>query len=269
VLRLGRGAAYTSSDGKLIRPSITNRRGEQVNGQVAQMRGGYDLLKMMKDMPELLDTLVRHQTTMIAVGVSAFLLFIGETPGAAQELPTATTDSSGRASIERPGTGGSSNLATAMQSGEVTVSPGQWLIDDVARERAEFEVRQVSPNPLSATNTARDTGYVESAPTLEDGRLGAAPSQRALKRSDGGSPRLDTPRTLDSATKCVEAPVGAAPEGAYWYYRLDRETHRKCWHVQAVRDDRAQRRIVESDRRQSELTSPSFVDWALAWWHGR
>jgi hypothetical protein len=82
VLRLDRGAAYTSSDGKLIRPSITNRRGEQVNGQVAQMRGGYDLLKMMKDMPELLDTLVRHQTTMIAVGVSAFLLFIGETPGA-------------------------------------------------------------------------------------------------------------------------------------------------------------------------------------------
>jgi hypothetical protein len=101
------------------------------------MRGGYGLrqafLKIVKDMPELLDTLVHHPSTMIVVGVSAFLLFMGETLGTAQKLPS--------------------------------------------------------------------------------------PWQRALERSDSASPRPDTSRGVDFGMKCIEASVGAAPEGDYWYYR--------------------------------------------------
>jgi hypothetical protein len=241
------------------------------------MSGKYGIrqafLKMAKDIPESLDTLVRYPSTMIVVGVGAVLLLIGETSGTAQELPTGTIDPSDLASMERSGLGGISVPATATQNGQATASPGQWLIDDVARERAELELRHVSPKPLSATSAVRDTAYVEAgvglpSPTAEGGRLRAAPSQRALKRPDGASPRPDpSPGLVASATKCAEAPVGLAPEGEHWYYQLDRETHRKCWRVRAVRDDRAQGSIVESGGRQSELTSPALLNWA--WWPWR
>jgi hypothetical protein len=106
-------------------------------------------------------TLVRHPSIMVVIGVGAFLLFIGETVGTAQELPTGTIGLSGRASIERPGFRAISYPAAATHNGQATASPGQWLIDDVARERAEFELRQISPMPLSATN-ARDAAHVEA-----------------------------------------------------------------------------------------------------------
>ena len=99
-------------------------------------------------------TLVRHPSTMVVIGVGASLLFLGETVGTAQELPTGTIGLSGRAFIERPGLGAISHPAAAMHDGQATASPGQWLIDDVARERAKFELRQVSPMPLSATRDA-------------------------------------------------------------------------------------------------------------------
>ena len=104
-------------------------------------------------------TLVRHPGIMVVIGVGAFLLFIGETVGTAQELPSGTIGLSGRASIERPGLGGISYPAAATHNGQATASPGQWLIDDVDRERAKFELSQVSPVPLSAAN-ARDADHV-------------------------------------------------------------------------------------------------------------
>jgi hypothetical protein len=259
------------------------------------MSGRYSLrqtlLKMARDAVELPDRLFRRPTTMIVVGVGAFVLFIGETAGAAQELPSGTIEVSDRAEMERSGLDGISDLATATQNAQATASPGRWLIDDVARERAEFELREVAPKLPSATNAARDSAHVETGgepddtrargdehrakevtksigtPTAERGGFGAAPSQRTLKRSDGASPRPDTSRGLvDSAMKCIDAPVGATPEGEQWYYRLDRETRRKCWHVRAIREEREQRGIVESDRRQSERTSPALLDSAWAWW---
>ena len=259
------------------------------------MSGRYGLrqaiLKMAKDLPQLLDTLFRYRSTAIVLGVAAFLLFIGETVGTAQELPTGTIDRSDRAATERSGLDASSAPATATQNGQAMASPGRWLIDDVTRERADFELRQVTPKPFSATNAARDTAHVETGvgsddrraggderrakeaaksigtPTAERGEVGASPLPRTLKRSDGGSFRPDTPRGLvDSATKCIEAPVGSAAEGEQWYYRLDRETHRKCWHVRAIREERAQRSIIESDRRQSEPASPALLYSALTWW---
>jgi hypothetical protein len=178
--------------------------------------------------------------------------------------------------MERPGLGGISYPAAATHNGPAKASPGQWLIDDVARERAKFELRQVSPMPLSATN-ARDAAHVGAGvgspssderraqevtssigtPTVEDGTLGTHRPRQALKRSNGASPRPDpSPGLVASATKCAETPVGLASEGGHWFYRLDRETHRKCWYVRASREDRAGRSIVESDLRLSEPTSP-------------
>jgi hypothetical protein len=225
--------------------------------------------------------LVHHPTVMVVIGVGAFFLFVSKTVGA-QELSTGTVDPSGRSSMERPGLG---EISTA--------SPDQWLIDDVARERATFEPRQGGPKPLSATDAARDAAHVEagvhlpssddtrargderraeeltssiSTPPAEDGTLGTRRPQRALKRSDGASPRPVTSRGLvHSAAKCIDAPVGLAPNGERWYYRLDRETHRKCWHVRAFREDKVRRSIVESDRRPSERTSADPFDSAWAW----
>jgi hypothetical protein len=210
--------------------------------------------------------LVCHPRIMVVIGVGAFLLFIGETVGTAQELPTGTISLSGRASIERSGLGGISDPAAATHNAQATASPGQWLIDDVARERAKFELRRVSPKPLSATN-ALDAAHVGAGvglpssderragkPMVEDGTLATHSPPQALKRSNGGpDPSLGL---VDSATKCVEAPVGLASEGGHWFYRLDRETHRKCWYVRAFREDRARRSIVEGDQRPSEPTSP-------------
>jgi hypothetical protein len=195
--------------------------------------------------------LVCHRRIMVVIGVGAFLLFIGETVGTAQELPTSTISLSGRASIERI-----SDPAAATHNAQATANPGQWLIDDVARERAKFELRRVSPKPLSATNAwdAAHVGAGVGLPSSEDGTLATHRPQRALKRSNGGpDPSLGL---VDSATKCVEAPVGLASEGGHWFYHLDRETHRKCWYVRAFREDRARRSIVESDQRSSEPTSP-------------
>jgi hypothetical protein len=210
---------------------------------------------------------------MVVIGVGAFFLFIGQTVGTAQELPTSIIGLSGRAFMERSDLGGISDPAAATHNGQATASPGQWLIDDVARERAKFELRQVSAMPLSATDT-RDAAHVGAgvgspssderraqqltssigAPTVEDGTLATHRPQRALKRSNG---EPDSSLGLvDSATNCIEAPVGLASEGGHWFYRLDRETHRKCWYVRAFREDRARRSIVENDQRSSEPTSP-------------
>jgi hypothetical protein len=218
-------------------------------------------------------TLVRHPSIMLVVGVGAFALLIGETVGTAQELPISL---SGRSFVERSGLGGISDPVAAPRNAQAPASPGQWLIDDVARERAKFELRRVGPKPLSAIN-ARDAAHVDDAvglpssderraqevtssigtPTVEDGTLGTHRPQRALKRSNGGPD--PSPGLVESATKCIEAPVALAPEGEHWYYQLDRKTHRKCWYVRPFREDRAGQSMVESDRHLSGPTSPDAV----------
>jgi hypothetical protein len=228
---------------------------------------------------------------MVVIAIGAFLLFVSKTVGA-QELSTGAVDPSGRTSMERAGLDGISYPAA--DKGRATASPGQWLIDDVASERAKLALTQGSPKPLSATNAARDAAHVEvgvrlpssddaraggderrgeeltrsiSTAPAEDGTLGTRRRQEALKRSDGASPRPVTSRGfVDSATKCIDAPVGLAPEGERWYYRLDRETHRKCWHVRAFRKERVARSILERDRRPSERTSANPFDSARWYW---
>src|SRR5467141_3742526 len=41
-------------------------------------------------------------------------------------------------------------------------------------------------------------------------------------RSGGAAPAGET---------CLGKPDGSAPEGSYWYSRVDRATHRRCWYV--------------------------------------
>jgi hypothetical protein len=198
----------------------------------------------------------RRANVLAVAGIATVLLFISKTVGTTQELPTVTQ-------------GAAHQVHQA--------SPGQWLIDDIARERikfrAKFKVKQA--NPMPATNTAptapvgagvglrssndtraamrkrgaeKVTGPIgplgfrqlpssesrAGSDTLEaeNGRLGAALSHRPVKPSDEhGATRANSSRGFNyTTTRCLEAPVGQAPEGEHWYYRLDRETQRKCWY---------------------------------------
>jgi hypothetical protein len=276
---------------------------------------------------------VRRAGITAVTGLATVLMFISETVGTAQEVPTATqgaavpfdpSDASGsrsdHASIERSGPGAVTNPAAATRDRQTTsASPGQWLIDDVARARAEFAIKQASPKSLSTTTTTRDAAHIESGVALHspdgtrgekdergpkkvtgsigeppalgfgsppssesraesikteaEGRLGAPPSHLLLKRPDEHVPegRAGSPawRGLDdAATKCAEAPGGQAPEGEHWYYRLDREAHRKCWYVRAHRQDESRRNVVEGGRplRSGRIWADP-LDAAWAWWY--
>jgi hypothetical protein len=38
-------------------------------------------------------------------------------------------------------------------------------------------------------------------------------------------------RASRAAEDCISEPNAAAPEGSHWYYRVDRTTQQKCWHL--------------------------------------
>jgi phenylpropionate dioxygenase-like ring-hydroxylating dioxygenase large terminal subunit len=61
---------------------------------------------------------------------------------------------------------------------------------------------------------------------------------------------------FDVDGRCLEMPNVLAPEGEHRYCRLDREAHRKCWYVRALKEDKAWHSIIESDRRLSEPKRP-------------
>ena len=107
--------------------------------------------------------LVSHPSITVVIGVGAFLLFIGKTVGSAQELPTNTIGLSGHAFIERAGLRGISYSAAATDNGQATASPGQWLIDDIAKERAKFELseaRSHSRQPTLGTPLMSERGWL-------------------------------------------------------------------------------------------------------------
>jgi hypothetical protein len=232
-----------------------------------------------------------HRASLLVVTGVALQLFVGETVGTAEEQPTMTQGSAPRPSSASETSGSGSDRSSIDRAGPSGISdagqpsPGQWLIDDVARDRAKSGVERVSPNPTPATMTTPDaapveadigsrslddtrtgehqrgreetTGSIGRPPTVElgdppssasgagsmrtdadDGRLSAPPPHRSSKRSDArrASTRHSASLGLDdAATKCVQAPVGRAPEGEHWYYRLNRERHRKCWYVRGHR----------------------------------
>ena len=45
---------------------------------------------------------------------------------------------------------------------------------------------------------------------------------------------VGTPTSTARAKDCLAAPNSPAPEGSWWYYRLDWPTQRKCWYLRAL-----------------------------------
>ena len=43
-------------------------------------------------------------------------------------------------------------------------------------------------------------------------------------------------RAEPAATDCLTEPTGAPPQGSHWYYRTDRSTGTRCWHLKPQRD---------------------------------
>jgi hypothetical protein len=226
-----------------------------------------------------------RRASTLAVTSIALLLFVGESAGIAEERST-TTQSTTPLPPTTPEAGDAASDHGTGGPGQA--SPGQWLIDDVARDRAKSAVKQVGPNSPSATRTTHDatpldagaglrslddtrvdehqsgregtTGSIARPPSLgfgdppsresqpgstatdaDDGGLGAPPPHRSLKQSDehraAVRPNI-SPGRGDAAANCVQAPAGQAPEGEHWYYRLYRESHRKCWYVRGYKHRR-------------------------------
>jgi hypothetical protein len=250
-----------------------------------------------------------RRASILAVTSLALLLFVGETGGIAEERRT-TTQPSTPPPLTVPEAGDSGSDHASMNrgspgeiSGPGQASPGQWLIDDVARDRAKSEVKQGRRNSPSATRTVpnatpvdagvglrslddprvgehqhgeeQTTGSIAKPPSqgfgdppsresqtgsratdADNGKLGAPPPHRSLGQSDehraAARPNA-SPGLGDAAANCAQAPAGQAPEGEHWYYRLDRETHRKCWYVRGYRRDESRGR-----RRQSTFLCTDF-----------
>src|SRR5690348_6211624 len=38
------------------------------------------------------------------------------------------------------------------------------------------------------------------------------------------------------AEDCLSAPSGVSPQGQHWFYRLEKDTKRKCWYLRAAGD---------------------------------
>ncbi|WP_454648355.1 hypothetical protein [Bradyrhizobium liaoningense] len=62
-------------------------------------------------------------------------------------------------------------------------------------------------------------GIIAGAPLAAVAQNAPAPSSAASTASD-----------------CLAAPKGAAPQGQHWYYRLERTTKRQCWYLRAAGD---------------------------------
>jgi len=212
-----------------------------------------------------------HRASILAVTGVALLLIVGKTVGTAGELPTPTQGTAPGSGSDQASTDRSSASGI---SGPDQANPGQWLIDDVARDRAESEHKRASPKRAPATVATPDAvppeAGVGSHPadatrTGGDQRVGAETTGsigRPLASDEhGASSRPKTSLQLDDAPKnCASGPSGQAPEGEHWHYRLDRKTQRKCWYYRGSRQDESR-----GHRRRSTSADPLDVAWG--WWY--
>jgi hypothetical protein len=53
-------------------------------------------------------------------------------------------------------------------------------------------------------------------------------------------------RAANAAETCLAGPKGAAPPGSHWYYRLERDSQRKCWHL-VQKDQKGQRAAAPAE----------------------
>jgi hypothetical protein len=184
---------------------------------------------------------------LVLTGIGSLLMIIIEMVGTDPELPVsaqsaapipftpaeARSPANSPVSIERQDGGRTRDVAAPVRAGQATsASPGDWLVNDVTKARARPEVAQRGPAPLPAT-----TGFAETreakpgSRSLEDSRAGTV--EHGSGGPTGAGARAATSRAAEDAATCIETPAGQAPEGKHWFYRFDREDHRKCWYVRA------------------------------------
>ena len=77
----------------------------------------------------------------------------------------------------------------------------------------------------------------------------------ALVVAFGAAIPADAPALADD---CLAGPKWAAPQGSHWYYRLDRNTRRKCWYL-GVQGQKTQRAAPQAAKR-----TPPVVEWVAA-----
>lgn len=201
---------------------------------------------------------------MAVTAAAGLLMLIIEMDGTTPDPPTtAHAASASAAPAPAQGHNRMTDPVDPSQTAEAnSTAPGEWLINDVAKTREKPEVTQASPDPLPAT--AHADAQVETRASA------SSPSDTRPSGDEHGSgspaaavARTDTSRALDDATtSCMEAPAGQAPDGKRWYYRLDREDHRKCWYVRPRRHEASSR----SNRHQrSRRTWANWGPWDFDW----
>jgi hypothetical protein len=222
---------------------------------------------------------VRHPLAagiLAVAGLAALLMLIVEMDGSIPDPPTATQNAapvafaptaandpkSANASIDRAGGDGTADRGDATRIAEANATgPGAWLINDVAKTRARAEVTQSSPNSLPATPATTDARVETRVDSPSSGNTRAAADEQGSPA--GGVARVDTSRAPDDTkTSCLEAPVGQAPDGKRWYYRLDRDDHRKCWYLRSRKHEASSRSSQHSRVRRTWV---NWRPWDIYW----
>ena len=216
---------------------------------------------------------------LVVTGVVGLLTLIVEMDGTIPDPPMASQSAAsvafapaaanglraGHAAIDRQRRDRITEPADPTRTADTnSTGPGQWLINDVAETRAKPGVTQAKPRPLPAIAATTDA-HVETpvAPPASSGTRLSTDEQGA-GASAGGSARADTSRQPDDAkANCMEAPVGQAPEGKRWYYRFDREDHRKCWYVRSRKHDASSRSSQHSRSRRTWVNY--WRPWDIYW----
>jgi len=224
---------------------------------------------------------VRHPLAagiLAVTGLAALLMLIIEMDGSVPDPLTATQNAapvsfaptaangprSANASIDRAGRDGIADRDDSTRIAEANATgPGAWLINDVAKTRARGEVTQSSPNSLPATPATTDTRVETRVDTPSSSNTRAAADEQGPGSPAGGVARVDTSRAPDDTkTSCLEAPVGQAPDGKRWYYRLDRDDHRKCWYLRSHKHEASSRSSQHSRVRRTWV---NWRPWDIYW----
>jgi hypothetical protein len=224
------------------------------------------------------------RASILTVTGIALLLFVGRTVGTADERPTTIQGTAPVPFDPSAASGSGSDPTSTDQTGSIGISgpgqgsPGQWLIDDIATNRAASELKGGRPNPIPpmvATPVAAEASVGLRA--LDRKRAGKGQRRRAEVTGSIGKPpasdehgasiRPNTSVRLDNAAPtCAQAPGGLAPEGEQWHYHLDHKTQRKCWYARGPGQDGGRRRRSMSD--PPGAAAPSGTDNDSRWvWH--
>lgn len=70
----------------------------------------------------------------------------------------------------------------------------------------------------------------------------------------------NAPSGSAAAADCLSEPNSTAPENSHWYYRTDRTTQRKCWHLRGA-DKPAQQEVLRTAQAAPAANAHSFADF--------